>query len=123
MRSADVNSSTYIGPKFAVADHKQISKCKNIFAKFYAPNWSEEVFPIKKFKYTVSWTYVISYLNCEEFFRTFYKKEFQKTNKTDFKISSEKVIKRSGHKLNVKWKGYDNLVNSWIDKKRLHYMK
>ena len=40
----------------------------------------------------------------------------QKTNQKEFRI--EKVIKRKGDKLNVKWKGYNNSYNSWIDKKR-----
>ena len=31
----------------------------------------------------------------------------------------EKVIKRKGYKLYLKWKGYDNSFNSWIDKKDL----
>ena len=42
--------------------------------------------------------------------------ELQKTNQTAFRV--EKVIKRKGDKLYVKWKGYDNFFNSWIDKKR-----
>ena len=40
-------------PKFKVGDHVRISKDKNIFAKGYMPNWSEEVFIIKKVKITV----------------------------------------------------------------------
>ena len=44
------------------------------------PNWSEEVFAIKKVKDTVSRTYVINDLNGEEIIGTFYEKEFQKTN-------------------------------------------
>ena len=47
-------------PKFKVGDHVRISKYKNIFAKGYAPNWSEEIFVIKKVKNTVPWTYVIN---------------------------------------------------------------
>ena len=46
---------------------------------------------------------------------TFYEKEFQRTNQEEFRI--EKVIKRKGNKLCVKWKGYDNSFNSLIDKK------
>ena len=42
--------------KFKVGDHIRISKYKNIFAKGYAPNWSEEAFVIKKVKNTVPWT-------------------------------------------------------------------
>ena len=45
--------------KFEVDDHIRISKYKNIFAKVYDPNWSEEVFVIKKVTNTVPWTYVM----------------------------------------------------------------
>ena len=90
-------------------------KHKNIFAKGYAPNWSEEIFIVSKIKNTVPWTYVISDMNDEEIIGTFYEKEFQKTNQEEFRI--KKVIKRKGNKLYVKWKGYDSSFNSWIDKK------
>ena len=53
-------------PKFRVDGRNRISKYKNIFAKGYSPNWSEEVFVIKKIKSTVPWTYVISDLKGEE---------------------------------------------------------
>ena len=43
-------------PKFKVDDHVRISKCKNIFAKGYTPNWSEEIFVISKIKNKVPWT-------------------------------------------------------------------
>ena len=69
---------------------------------------------IKEVKNTVTWTYVISELNGEEIIGTFYEKELRKTNQQKFRI--EKVIKRKGNKLYVKWKGYDNSSNSWIDK-------
>ena len=68
---------------------------------------------IKKGKNTVSWTYVINDLNGEEIIEAFYEKELQNTNQQGFRI--EKVIKRKGNQLYVKWKGYDNLFNSWID--------
>ena len=71
---------------------------------------------IKKIKSAVPWTYVIKYHNGEENVKTFYEKELQKkTNQKEFRI--EKVIKRKGDKLYVKWKGYDNSFNDWIDKK------
>ena len=79
------------------------------------PNWSEEVFVINKIKNTVPRTYVINDLNGEEIIGTFYQKELQKTNQKKFRI--EKVIKRKGHKLYVKWKGYNNSFNSCINKK------
>ena len=72
MKPIDVKDNTYINtdkdtkdkdPKFKVGDRVRISKYKNIFAKGYTPNWSEEIFVIKKVKNTVPWTYVITDLN------------------------------------------------------------
>ena len=79
-------------PKFKVGGHVRISKQKNIFAKGYTPNWSEEVFVIKKVKNTVPWTYVINDLNGEEIIGTIFEKEIQKTDKQEFKI--EQLIKK-----------------------------
>ena len=100
MKPIDVKDNTYINtnkeinnkdPKFKVGDRVRISKYKSIFAKGYIPNWSEEVFVIKKVKNTVPWTYVINDLNGEEITGTFYEKELQKTNQEEFRI--EKVIR------------------------------
>ena len=63
---------------------------------------------IKKVKNTVPWIYFINDLNGEEIIGTFYQK-LQKTNQKEFRI--EKVIKRKGSKIYVKWKSYDNLFN------------
>ena len=101
--------------KFKVGGHIKISKYKNIFAKAYTANWSEEVFVVSKIKNTVPQTYVISDLKGESIAGTFYEKELQKTNQNEYRI--EKVIQRKGDKLHVKWKGYNNSFNSWIDKK------
>ena len=66
------------------------------------------MFVINKVKNPVLWIYVISDLNGEEIVGTIYEKELLKTKQEVFRI--EKVIKRKGNKLYVKWKG-------WIDKK------
>ena len=126
MKPIDVKDNTCIdfekevnnkNPKFKVGDYVRTSKYKNIFAKGYMTNWSEEVFIISKIKNTIPWTYVINDLNGEEIIGTFYEKELQKTNQQEFRI--KKILKRKGDKLYVKWKGYDNSFNSWIDKKGL----
>ena len=116
MKPVDVKDNTYIDfgkevtdkdRKFKIGDYVRISKYKNIFAKGYTPNWSEDVFIINKIKNAVPWTYVINDLNGEEIIGSFHEKELQK------------VIKRTGDKLYVKWKGCNNSFNSWIDKKDL----
>ena len=126
MKPIDVEGNTYIDfekevnnkyPNFIDGDYVRFSKRKNIFAKGYMPNWSEEVFIISKIKSTVSWTYVINELNGEKIIETFYEKELQTPNQQEFRIG--KVIKRKGHKLYVKWKSYNNSFSSWIDKKDL----
>ena len=73
-------------PKFKVGDHVRISKYKNIFAKGYAPNWSEEVFVVSEIKNTVPWTYIVSDLNGEEITESFYEKELPKTTQEKFRI-------------------------------------
>ena len=87
MKTINVKTITYINsgkeindkdPKFKIGDIVRISKYKNIFAKGYVPNWSEEVFVIKKVKNTVPWTNVITDLKGEEIVGTFYEKELQK---------------------------------------------
>ena len=126
MKPIDVTDDSYVeykedfhkkDPKFKDGDHVRISKYKNIFAKGYALNWSEEVFVVNKIKNTAPWTYVVSDLNGEEIIGSVYKKGLQKASQEKFRI--EKVLKRKGDKLYVKWKGYDNHFNSWIDKKDL----
>ena len=123
VKPVDIKDNAYVDsgkevndkdPEFQAGDHVRISKYKNIFDKGYTPNWSEDVFVIKEVKNTVPWTYVINDLNGEEIIGTFYEKELQKTNQQKYRI--EKVIRRKGNKLYAKWKGYDNLFNSWIDK-------
>ena len=123
MKPIDAKSSTCIDsskeiynrdPKLKMSDIVKISKYKNIFLKGYFLNWSEEVFVIKKVENTVPWIYVISDLNREEIVGIFYEKQLQKTNRKELRI--EKVIKRKGDKLYVKWNGYDNSFNTWINK-------
>ena len=123
MKPVDVKGNAYIDfgkevydkdPNFKVHDHVRISKYKNSFAKGYTPNWSKEVFVIKKVENTIPWKYVVSNLNGGKTVGKFYEKKLQKTNQEEFKI--EKLIKKKGDKLYVKWKGYVSSFNSWIDK-------
>ena len=89
MKPIDVTDDSYAeynedfnkkDPKFKVGDHVRTSKYKNIFAKGYHPNSSEEVFVTSKIKNKVPWTYVINDLNGEKITGSFYDKELQKTS-------------------------------------------
>ena len=86
-----VEESNEKDPKFKAGDCVRISKYKNVFAKGYLPNWSEEVFVVNKIKNTVPWTYEINDLNGEKIIGSFYEKELQKTDQKEFRI--EKVIR------------------------------
>ena len=57
----------------------EFQNIKNIFAKEYAANWSEEIFVVSKIKNTVPGTYLINDLSGEEITGSFYEKELQKT--------------------------------------------
>ena len=83
MKYVDAKSNKYIDsgkeinkkdPEFKICDIVRISKYKNIFAKGYTPNWSDEAFLIKIVKNTVLWTYVVNNLDGEEIVGAFYEK-------------------------------------------------
>ena len=104
-----------IKPKFSVGDKVRISKKKMTFEKGYTTRWTEEIFTIIEVKLTSPVTYKIADLNGEEIKGTFYEPELQKTSQEIFRI--EKVIKRGKKKSLVKWKGYSDDFNTWVDNK------
>ena len=101
--------------KFKIGDHVRISLNKNIFEKSYETNWTEEIFVIYDIKYSNVPYYYLKDLNDEKLDGTFYEQELQKTNLILYVI--EKIIKTKNDKLFVKWRGYNNSFNSWINKK------
>ena len=104
-----------INPKFSVGDKVRISKKKAIFEKGYTTRWTEEIFTITKIQNTKPVTYKIADLNGEEIKGSFYEPELQKTGQQVFRI--EKVIEEGKNKSLVKWRGYSNKFNSWVDNK------
>ena len=124
MKPDDVKSSIYIDsskeindkdPKFRICDIVRISKYKNIFAKVYTPNCLKKYLWLKKLKTLCRGHMLLMILMEEKSLKLFKKKNCKKVNQKGVII--EKVIKRKGDKLYVNWKGYNNLFNSWIDKK------
>ena len=104
-------------PKFSVGDEVRISKKKKTFEKGYTTRWTEEIFTITKIQNTNPITYKIADLQGEEIDGTFYEPELQKTEQQVFRI--DKVIEKRKNKSLVKWKGYSDKFNSWVDNKNL----
>ena len=74
---------------------------QNIFCKGYTPNWSEEIFLIKKLNILFCGHMLLVILLVKKLLERFMKKICKKTNKTEFK--REEIIKRKSDKLYVKW--------------------
>jgi len=103
--------------KFSVDDKVRITKKKSIFEKGYTPRWTKEVFAVLEVRYTDPITYKLKDFNGEKIKGSFYEQELQKRTQEMFRI--EKVIRRKGDKSLVKWVGYSDEFNSWIDNKDL----
>lgn len=110
----DIVNKTKI--KFRVNDYVRISKYKSLFEKGYTPNWSTELFRITRILPTNPVTFRLVDLNDNEIKGGFYEYELQQTKLTDVYLV-EKVIRRKGNKLFVKWLGFDDSHSSWIDAK------
>ena len=104
-------------PKFSVGDEVRITKKKKVFEKGYTTRWTEEIFTIKEIRETNPITYKLEDLQGDEIKGTFYEPELQKTEQQVFRI--EKIIKKEKGKSLVKWKGYPDKFNSWVDNKDL----
>ena len=100
-------------PKYNLGDYVRIAKKKGTFEKGYTPRWTEEVFKVVEILHTTPVTYKIKDLNDEEITGSFYEPELQKTKQQVYRI--QKVLQRKGKKILVKWKGYPDSFNSWID--------
>ena len=113
----DVGTKQETLSKYSVGDKVRITKKKTTFERGYTPRWTEEVFTISQVQNTAPVTYKIIDYNGEEIQGTFYEQELQNTKQEIFRI--EKVIKKGKNKSLVKWLGYPETFNSWIDNKQL----
>ncbi|XP_070172160.1 uncharacterized protein [Polyergus mexicanus] len=107
------------GTRFKVGDYVRINKLKHMFEKGYTPNWSTEIFVIDKVFKNIPPYYPIKDMKGEEIKATFYEQELQKTKIPTNIYLVEKILKRKGNKVYVKWLGFDNTHNQWINKKDL----
>ena len=104
-------------PKFSIGDNVRITKKKKIFDKAYTQRWTEEVFKISKIQMTIPVAYNITDYNGEEIQGSFYEQELQQTSQDVFRI--EKILNRREDKSLVKWMGYSDAFNLWVDSKAI----
>lgn len=102
-------------PKFNVGDHVRVSKFKHVFEKGYTPNWTTEIFTVTRRHRASPLTYNLKDYQGQPIAGRFYEHELQRVKYPDIYLV-EKVLKRRGNQVYVKWLGFDNSHNSWIDK-------
>ena len=113
-----VSKKEHKRPKYKVGDKVRISKIKGIFEKGYTANWSTEIFTVDKVYKGNPPYYHLKDSNEEEIKGIFYEQEMQKTKYPDIYLV-EKVLRKKGDKVYVKWLGFDSSHNSWIPKKNV----
>ena len=100
--------------KLDMDDHVRISKHRYVFQKSYQPLWSYEVFKIRRVQNTNPVTYLLEDLQGAPISGSFYSHEVSKTKLIhDYLV--EKVLKRQGSQVLVRWLGFDKSHDSWID--------
>ena len=107
----------YKDPDLDVGDTVRISKARRTFKKGYLPQWTEEVFTVSKKLHTHPPTFTLRDWDGEELKGTFYAQELQKVIKTDDVYRIEKILKEEKGRLFVKWLGYPDQFNSWVNRK------
>ena len=100
-----------------MGDEVRITKKKKVFEKGYTTRWTEEIFTITEIRDTNPVTYKLADLQGEEIKGTFYEPELQKTEQQIYRI--EKILEKANGKSFVKWEGYSDKFNSWVDNKHL----
>ena len=105
-------------PKFKINDIVRISlKRRELFDKSTGNiKWSEELFRIYKTNKSNVITYQLKDMNDEIIKGIFYEKELQLTKNISDEYIIEKILKTKGNKIYVKWRGYNNNFNSWVNK-------
>ena len=109
-----------IKPKLKVGDRVRLNKKHRVFKKGYLPGWTEEVFVVAQVRTGVVPTYKINEWDDTPLTGTFYDEDLQKVTVTDdalFRV--EKILKRKRDKVYVRWKGWPDKYDSWMEKRDL----
>lgn len=105
--------------KYRVGDYVRLSKYRTVFDKSYTPNWTTEVFTVRKVQYnTDPITYLLKNYYNEEIPGSVYAEQIQSVLNPD-EYLVEKILRRKDGRVYVKWLGFDNRHNSWIPEENL----
>lgn len=104
--------------QFSIGDKVRISKYKHEFAKGYIPNWTNEVFTVHRVQPTIPETYILKDSKGRILLGGFYGHEMLNSQMGNVYLV-EKVLRKKGNKLLVRWLGHDKSEDTWIDKKDL----
>jgi len=117
-----LSDETVQEPKFSVGDLVRISRVKQTFEHGYLDNWSLAVYKVSKVLKTTPITYNLTEYDNTPLEGSFYEQELQKTKEPEFYMV-EKILKerkKKGKKqYYVKWMGWENKYNSWLDEQEL----
>ena len=116
LKSAYNHIKIFKKPNLRVGPYVRISKYKHQFEKGYTPNWTTEIFKIKSIRITNPTTYLLEDYEGNPIQGCFYREELLPTKYSNIYLI-ERIIKSKGDKVYVKWLGFSNQHNSWIDKK------
>lgn len=115
---AELNIQNRKKSKFTLKDPVRISKYKHVFEKGYIPSWTNEIFTIEKVHHTFPTTYQLKDYSGNPIQGRFYEEELSKVKHPNIYLV-EKVLKKRGKKIFVKWLGFSNEHNEWIDSNAL----
>ncbi|XP_043271230.1 uncharacterized protein [Venturia canescens] len=104
--------------KFKIGDKVRVSKHKHVFEKGYTPNWTTEIFTISEIRNTDPITYKLTDYQNQPIEGGFYEEKLTLVRNPDIFLV-EKIVRKRGNQLLVKWLGFDSTHNSWINKKDL----
>lgn len=108
----------FLPGRYKVGDFVRVSKYKKVFEKGYTPNWTTEIFQVQEVRITDPVTYILRDYRGNTLKGGFYEFEIQKVKYPDAYLV-EKIIRQDGNKVYVKWLGFDNSHNSYINKNDL----
>lgn len=116
------NIKSFKRGKFQVGDSVRISYNPKLFEKGYTPNWSTEIFQIRKVQITNPVTYLLSDYQKNNINGGFYEQELQLCKYPNTYLI-DKIVKKKGNEVYVKWLGFDKSHNSWISNNHLETNK